>query len=83
MMTFDQLNKYADKLEAEGMIGEATLTAGAAKASPGEIITKACGVYHKVKPFLEVYTSLFFLPKKWKAPVLTFMVFMDGLCPTE
>lgn len=81
MMTISELNDYADKLETEGMIAD--VTADGAKATPGEIITKACGVYRKVRPFLEVYTSLFFLPKKWKAPVITFMVFMDGLCPVE
>lgn len=82
MMTIEELDAYSDKLETEGMI--ATDIAGdGTKATPGEIITKACGVYRKVRPFLEVYTSLFFVPKKWKAPVITFMVFMDGLCPAE
>lgn len=78
-MNITELNSYADKLETEGMVTESI----GAKAGPGEVIASICKIYQKVKPFLEVYTSLFFLPKKWKTPVITFMVFLDGLCPTE
>lgn len=83
MYSVEQLNTLADKLEQEGMVSEKSLVAPGAKATPGEIITQICKVYQKVKPFLEVYTSLFFLPKKWKTPVITFMAFMEGLCPSE
>lgn len=79
-MNISELNEYANKLETEGMV---TVEIEGAKAGPGEVIASICKIYQKVKPFLEVYTSLFFLPKKWKTPVITFMVFLDGLCPTE
>jgi hypothetical protein len=79
MKTIKELDALADQFEKEGMVDNAMLTG--AKATPGEIITGACKLYKKVVPFLEIYTSLFFIPAKWKTPVQTFMVFMNGLCP--
>lgn len=77
-MNYQELNSYADQLETEGMVD---LSADGAKAT--DVIGSICKIFQKVKPFLEVYVSLFFLPKKWKTPVITFMAFLDGLCPTE
>ena len=79
-MTFSQLNEHAEKLELEGM-AEAFITAEGAKASPEEILSKVCGIYQKVRPFLEVVASLFFIPKKWRDAIRTFMGILDGLCP--
>lgn len=78
MFSIQQLNEHADKIDNEGIGGE-DLTAEV--TDPGEIIGKVCGVYKKVRPFLEVINSLFFLPKKWRAAIASFMLVMDGLCP--
>lgn len=79
MMTFSQLNQHADTLEEEGLFAPESLTAAA--DDDGGIMGKVCGVYKKVRPFLEVVTSLFFIPKKWKTPILSLMAVMDGICP--
>jgi len=78
MMTFQQLNQHADTLDEQGLFNEQGL---AAAADDGDLMSKVCGVYKKVRPFLEVVTSLFFIPKKWKTPILTLMAVMDGICP--
>ena len=79
-MTFHQLNEHAEKLELEGM-AEAFIIPEGAKAGPEEILQKICGIYQKVRPFLEVVASLFFIPKKWRDAIKTFMSILDGLCP--
>lgn len=82
MMTFSQLQEHAAQLEAEGLLSEQSLISEkGAKASPEEILGKVCGIYHKVRPFLEVVASLFFIPKKWRQAIQTFMGILDGLCP--
>ena len=84
MMTISELNKYAGTLDTEGMAAESSFTApDGAKASSDDILGKVCGVYQKARPFLEVLTNLFFIPKKWRSVITTFMVSMDMLCPTE
>lgn len=81
MMTFKELNDRSDQLEQEGVFAENGLKAAAAE--DGDLMSKICGVYKKVRPFLEVVTSLFFIPKKWKTPILTLMAVMDGICPGD
>lgn len=84
MYTFDQLNAHADTLDTDGMISEHSLvTPEGAKATPDEIMVKVCAIYNKVRPFLELVASLWFLPKKWRTPILSFMLVLDGLCPAE
>lgn len=79
MMTLSELNKHADSLDVEGMISENSLVAA---KGPEEVIGKVCGVYQKVRPFLEIVGNLFFIPKKWRAAIMTFVAILDGLCPT-
>jgi hypothetical protein len=84
MLTFEQLNEHADTLEKDGMISENELIVPeGAKASPAEVMSKVCGIYQKVRPFLELAANLFFLPKKWRTPIQSFMLVLDGLCPQE
>lgn len=84
MYTIEQLNAHADSLDVDGMVNEHSLiTPEGAKATPDEIMAKICGIYHKVRPFLELFTNLWFLPKKLRTPVISYMVVLDGLCPTE
>lgn len=75
-MTFSQLNEYADTLENEGIIPIETL-------EDGDVMPKVCGVYQKVRPFLQVIAGAWFLPKKWRAPIEALMLVLDGLCPIE
>lgn len=83
-MTISELDRYADEIEMEGMGLKSSSTASkGAKASADDVLGKVCGVYQKARPFLEVLTSLFFIPKKWRAIISTFMVSMDMLCPNE
>lgn len=84
MFTIEQLNKHADSLENDGMLTEHQLvTPAGAKASPAEIMSKVCSIYQKVRPFLELVSTLWFLPKKWRTPIQSFMLVLDGLCPQE
>lgn len=84
MMTLDQLNKHADTLDTDGMISEHSLVIPEGEVVvPDEILGKICGIYKKVRPFLELIANLFFLPKKWRTPILSFMLVLDGLCPSE
>lgn len=80
MMTFKELNRYADQLEQDGLLDEKGLTAA---AEDGDLMSKICGVYKKVRPFLETITDLWFIPSKWKKPILSLMAIMDGICPGE
>ena len=47
----------------------------------GNVITKVCTTYQKVKPFLLLVNSLFFIPEKWKKVIRDFMGILDGVCP--
>jgi len=75
MMTFSELNAHADQIENEGLIPVESIT------EEGDVIPKVCGIYQKVRPFLEVIAKAWFLPKKWRAPIEALMVVLDGLCP--
>lgn len=78
MMTLQQLNQHAAQLEQDGLLDEKGLTAA---ADDGDLMSKICGVYKKVRPFLEVITTLWFIPKKWATPIISLMAIMDGICP--
>lgn len=82
MMTVSQLNAHADDIEVNGLLSEAVLTDANDEDGSG-VMGKVCGVYKKVRPFLEVVTKLFFLPQKWRQPIVALMVVMDGLCPDQ
>lgn len=79
MMTLSEINAHADSLDTDGMLSENSLVE--AKGAE-DIIGKVCGVYQKVRPFLEVIGNLFFIPKKWRAAIMTFVAVLDGLCPS-
>jgi len=79
-MTIEQLHAHADQLEKEGLLSEYSFLTANAVTSDSDQLIAICRVYKKVKPFLEVYVSLFFIPKKWKAPVKTLLVMLDTIC---
>lgn len=84
MYTAEQLNAHADTLDIDGLVSEHSLvTPEGAKANPDEIMAKVCGIYRKVRPFMDLVANLWFLPKKWRTPIQSFMMILDGLCPTE
>jgi hypothetical protein len=78
-MTIAQLNRHAEAIDLDSMRSLEI----SAEMPASQIIGKICGIYQKVKPFLEFMSRLFFIPKKWKVVVLAFMTAMDTLCPTE
>lgn len=71
MQSLEEVNKLADEFDTNGIADESTL--------PGDAITKVGAIYQKVRPFLEALGMLFFVPKKWRSAILTFIAVMDGL----
>jgi hypothetical protein len=56
-------------------------TAADVKVNPGEVLGKVCGIYQKVRPFLELVSDLFFVPKKWRDSLDKYIALMDQICP--
>lgn len=83
MMTVKKLNEYADNLETEGIVSSLPNGAKGEEAAPEVVLGKVCDIYKKVRPFFEFLSSpaFFFIPKKWRASISTFMMVLDGLCP--
>lgn len=77
-MTLEQLDEHIIHLEEEGFLNADT--ASIAKASPGEAGGKVCEIFKKVKPVLEIVSTLWLVPKKWRTVIATFIVSMDVLC---
>ena len=76
-MTFQELDKHAEALDTEGMAQDFILS----ETEPDKVLEKVGAIYKKVRPFLELVGSFFFLPKKWRAAINTFIVVMDGVWP--
>jgi len=76
MKSFDEINQLADQLDTNGMADQSVL---ADDAQPGDALGKVGEIYQKVRPFLEAVGMLFFVPKKWRSAILTFIAVMDGL----
>lgn len=55
--------------------------AAEAQANPAAVLTKVCGLYRTVRPFLNFASNFFLVPGKVKKVIQTFMGLMDGLCP--
>lgn len=75
-MNFEQLNTKADELSTNGLADDSILPED---AQPGDALGKVGEIYQKVRPFLEAVGLLFFVPKKWRSVILTFVAVMDGL----
>lgn len=82
-MTEQQVNEHFDNLDLSEMAPDGGLgfNAADAKANPGEVIGKICTIYHKIRPFLDLVDNLFFIPKKWREAIKSYMVLMDAVCP--
>jgi hypothetical protein len=61
--------------------GALHFTAADVKVKPVEVLTKVCGIYQKVRPFLELASDLFFVPKKWRDALDNYIALMDQICP--
>lgn len=82
-MTVQQLNQLADSLEAEGLSAASVEGPAGADAAfdPTAIMGKICGIYRKVKPFLDFLLSMWFVPAKWRTAILSFTGMLDMICP--
>jgi len=72
----DELTLYAKTLESQGMALDFVME----KPEPNQVLERVCTIYKKVRPFLELIGSFFFLPKKWRSAINTFVLVMDGVC---
>ncbi len=80
-MTLEQLDEHIIHLEEEGFLNADTIAI--AKASPEEAGGKVCVIFKKVKPVLEMVSTLWLVPKKWRTVIATFIISMDDLCKGE
>lgn len=78
MQSIHDLNRLADDLDTKGMADESL-----AADDKGGAIQKVKVIYEKVRPFLDAVGNLFFVPKKWRAAINTFVAVMDGLTAIE
>jgi hypothetical protein len=46
-----------------------------------DVLPKVCGVYQKVRPFLQLVSTLFLIPQKWRTAISGFIGTMDLVCP--
>lgn len=82
-MTEQQVEQHFESLDLNEMKAGGALHFSAAdvKAKPAEVLGKVCGIYQKVRPFLELASNLFLIPKKWRDALKTYMGLMDTVCP--
>lgn len=45
------------------------------------IVTKICGIYHTIKPYLQLVSLIPFVPTKVKAVINSAIYELDKLCP--
>lgn len=74
---FDTVNE-AD-LEPGGALH---FTAEEAKANPGGVLEKVCGLYNTVRPAVNFAANFWLTPGKIKRVLHRFLDTMDGLCPS-
>lgn len=78
-----QVEAHFDALDLKDMKagGVDHFTAADVKAKPQEVLGKVCSIYRKVRPFLELASDLFFVPKKWRTALDNYLILMDQICP--
>lgn len=85
-MKLDQLAKdHFNDVDLNEMApgGALHFTAADVKSDAAGVLEKICGIYHKVRPFLDWATRFFLIPKKIKAVIVSFMQLMDTVCPAS
>lgn len=73
-----ELNTAVDQLESLDLDEQELQAHAAAAVDP---VTKICMLYQKVRPFLLLIATLFFIPRKWQDAVRTFTQSLDLICP--
>lgn len=83
MKKTELVEKHFDTMDLSSMSpgGTQFFTAADVKAKPVEVLDKVCGIYQKVRPFLELASDLFFVPKKWRDALDKYIALMDQICP--
>lgn len=79
-MNLQELNILADEFDSNGLADQSIEAEGENK---GGAIAKVKNIYGKVRPFLYAVGNLFFVPKKWRTAILTYIAVMDGLTIIE
>lgn len=82
-MTEQQVEQHFEALDLSAMQpgGSDFFTAADVTAKPAEVIGKICGIYGKVRPFLEMAGGVPLIPKKWRAALKSYIALMDVVCP--
>ena len=82
-MKLEQVEAHFDALDLKTMApgGALHFTAADVKSQPADVLTKVCGIYQKVRPFVALASDLFFVPKKWRDALKSYMALMDQICP--
>lgn len=78
-----KVEEHFDALDLSSMKagGADHFTTADVKAKPLEVLGKVCSIYKKVRPFLELASDLFFVPKKWRDALDNYIALMDQICP--
>lgn len=79
MYSIQKLHSLATTIEEEGLVSH--VAKGGLEASKDGGIGTVAEIYHKVRPFLEFFSEAFFVPKKWRTVLVTFLMTLDGLFP--
>lgn len=82
-MKLEHIEAHFDGLDLSAMApgGSDHFVAADVKSKPVEVIGKVCSIYQKVRPFLSLASDLFFVPKKWRDALKSYMGLMDQICP--
>lgn len=82
-MKLAQVEEHFDALDLNTMApgGDLHFTPADVLSKPAVVISKICGIYHKVRPFLSLASELFLIPAKWRAALKSYMSLMDQVCP--
>lgn len=78
-MQIEQLEQHVEDLNLDEI--KSSSDAAMATNDPSQILPKICEIYWKVRPILEHVSNWFFIPKKIRDVVKTFIGVMDGVCP--
>lgn len=79
----EQVEQHFDALDLKTMApgGVNHFTAADVKSTPVEVLGKVCNIYQAIRPFLTLASNLFFVPKKWRTAINSYMALMDQVCP--
>jgi hypothetical protein len=83
-MKLQQVEEHFDALDLNEMApgGALHFSAADVKNQPAEVLTKICGIYQKIRPFIVLASELFLVPKKWRDALKSYMANMDQVCPS-